>query len=124
MSEDLRMPLGKLVLDKGLLDRDGRRCGKVDDLLLEVDPDGEPRVVAVVSGPLAFAQTLGGPWRAVAAAVHRLLGVADPRPVEIPWSSVEAIDVAVRLSVTRREAGLEALPDAVRSRIVSRIPGA
>lgn len=124
MSEDVSIPVGRLVLDKGLLDRDGRRCGKVDDLLLELEPDGELRVVGVVSGPLAFAQTLGPLWRAVSRAVHRLLGVANPRPVEIPWTSVDAVDFVVRLSVSRREAGLEELADAVRRRIVSRIPGA
>lgn len=120
----MRISLGRMVLDRGLLDRDGRRCGKVDDLLLELEPGSEPRVVAVVTGPLAFAQALGRPWRAVAAVLHRLVGVTDPRPVEVPWSSVDAIDVVVRLSVSRQEIGLEEPDAAVRRRIVSRIPGA
>jgi hypothetical protein len=124
VSDGVRIELGKQVLDKGLLDREGRRCGKADDLLLELEPGREPELVALVSGPLAFAETLGRPWRAAAAAVHRLLGVADPHPVEIPWSAVDAIDVVVRLSVGRQEAGLDALPDAVRRRIVARLPGA
>lgn len=124
MSDGERIELGKQVLDKGLLDRDGRRCGKADDLVLELEPGREPELVALVSGPLAFAQTVGRPWRAAAAALHRLLGVADPHPVEIRWSAVEAIDVVVRLSVSRQESGLDALPDAVRRRIVARLPGA
>jgi hypothetical protein len=59
----------------------------------------------------------------VAKAMERVTGI-DPHPVEIPWSAVEAIDVDVRLSVSRQESGLDVLPDAVRRRIVARLPGA
>lgn len=123
------MDLGKQVLDKELIDRDGRRAGKVDDLLLEIEPtpDGrlrEPKVVAIMSGPLALSQDLSRPVAWFARLVYHLLGLADPHPVEIPWERVSKIDVAVHVDVERQAAGLTALADAVDRRFIARIPGA
>jgi len=121
--------LGKHVVDKELLDRDGLRGGKVDDLVLEIaaPTDGElppPRVVALVSGPFALARNLPRPLRWAACVVYRLLGIVDPRPVEIPWARITAIDVVVHVDLDREAAGLTALQDAVARRLIGRLPGA
>ena len=49
MSEELDLALG--ILDHQLLDRDGRRCGNVDDLAIEGGPGEDAEVVAILSGP-------------------------------------------------------------------------
>ncbi|MBX6341579.1 MAG: hypothetical protein IRY97_03905, partial [Thermomicrobiaceae bacterium] len=104
------MDLGKLVVDRELVDRDGRRCWKVDDLVLELpEPGARPRVVAIVTGPLALSADLPRPLPWLARQLYRLLGLKDPHPVEIPWSQVRAIDVVVHLAIDREAAGLTAL---------------
>jgi hypothetical protein len=123
------MELGKHVVDKAMLDCDGRRAGLVDELLLEIrrNADGspaEPRVVAIVSGPLALSGHGPAPLRRPARWIYRLLGLADPHPAEMAWTHVTAIDVVVHLDVSREQAGLTALADAVRQRYIGRIPGA
>ena len=50
-----QIDLGLGVLDHQLLDSEGRRCGNVDDLELEGVRDGKPVVVAILTGPPAWA---------------------------------------------------------------------
>src|SRR5581483_11801139 len=113
------MDLGKHVLDKEILDRAGRRAGKVDDLLLDLPPAGDggllpqPEVVAIISGPMGLARQL-----------YRLLGLADPRPIVIPWQRITHIDVVVYTDLDRETAGFQALPQAVNRRFIRRLPGA
>jgi len=124
------MELGKQVMDKELLDRRMRRAGRVDDLLLEVgEPDArgelpEPEVIAILTGPMALSRTLAAPLPWLARRIYALLGLADPHPVEIPWSLVTTIDVTVRLDADRDTLRVSALPDAVRRRYIGRLPGA
>ena len=47
----MELDLGLGVLDHQLVDSEGRRCGKVDDLELEGVQENDPRVAAIVVGP-------------------------------------------------------------------------
>lgn len=126
--------LGKWVVDRGLIDRDGRRAGVVDDLIIQL-PDAQarersdssrpslPRVVALQTGPMALSENLWPPLRTLAHVIYRMLGLPAARPVEIAWEHVAAIDVVVHLDRSREEAGLEQLAEAVRRRFIGRIPG-
>ena len=123
MSDEARVQLGKHVLDKGLLDRDGLRCGKVDDLVFDVPADGSaPTVVALVTGPLAFSRTVGGWATRLARIGYRLVGLRRPEPVEVEWDHISAVDVVVHLDLDSEQTPLQALPDAAR-RIVDALPG-
>lgn len=117
------MELGKHVLDKEILDSGALRCGKVDDLVLELGEDGRAELVAIVSGPLAFTCSLGRAPASVGRRLHRLLGVADPRPFEIGWEHVTAIDVVVHIDLDSEDTPLQALSHSV-SRLFRRLPGA
>ena len=121
------MDLGKHVVDKELLDRDGLRAGKADDLLLEIgEPtrDGTlplPEVVRRSSaGPMALSIYLPRPMQWLARQIYRLLGLANPQPVEISWTHVTAIDVVVHLDVDREREGVMALTNAVDRRFIGR----
>lgn len=124
------MDLGKHVVDNELLDRGGLRTGKVDDLLLEIPepaPDGalpEPRVVAIISGPLALSRNMPRWVFRLVRRLYHLAGVADPHPLETPWETVTAIDVAVHLDIDRDHDGMMELRTAVNRRFIRRIPGA
>ena len=118
------MELGKEVMDKQLLDGEGRRCGKVDDLLL-LSEDNEPPVVsAILAQQGALAQDMGQLTLKLALFLYRLLGVRDAKPVEIDWRLVEKLDVVVHMSKSRSDLGLDRLQRAVGERVMSKIPGA
>src|SRR4051794_40255886 len=105
------------VMDHALLDREGRRAGRVDDLLFEVRPAasaGAPPVIflrELVSGPLPRA--LPRPLGALARIGYRALGLSDPRPAHVDWCHVKAIDALVHLDVQRDKAGLRAVDEVI-----------
>ncbi|MFD5326448.1 hypothetical protein [Streptomyces sp. NPDC127092] len=119
------LDVGLDLLDRQVLDRDGRLLGKVDDLRFD-DPGGDsaPELAALLIGQRAFGQRLGGRlgrwWVAVAG---RAAGRA--RPVEVSFRHVRELGPAVELDV--RAESLPGLGRAERllSRgFIGRIPGA
>ena len=121
--------LGGWVVDRGLIDRNGCRAGVVDDRIIEMPDPGDgaalplPRVLALQTGPMALSENLWPPLRLVARGIYRMLGLPHARPIEIPWEHVAAVDVVVHLDLSREEAGLDLLAEAVRRRFIDRIPG-
>lgn len=94
MSDEVDLALG--ILDHQLVDSDGRRCGKVDDLELSGIREGKPAVEAIICG--------------------------RRRRVRIPWSEVSSVDSAVRLRRTALELRLGRGDDRAK-RLVAWIPG-
>lgn len=112
------------LLDKGLIDRDGERCGRVDDLEVENTFDRPPRVVAILAGGGAKSVHLW-PWvHRLSLWLHRVLGLPEPvEPVVIPWEEVANTEIDVMLRVSGEEVGLERLNQVVADRLIGRIPG-
>lgn len=107
------------VIDHALLDSDGRRAGRVDDLEFGVRraEDGGVQLVlrGIVSGPMARPTH---PWISrFARLCYRAIGIADPHPARVPWQRVEAIDAFVHLDVDREGAGLQLVDIALRQRL-------
>jgi hypothetical protein len=95
-----QIDLAYRLLDLDLVDSDGIRCGKVDDLVIEGDPGGPAYVVAIRTGigalPARFA-----PWlRAVGKRVFR------GNTTDIPSGQVEDFDSAVHLNTTAEQLGI------------------
>jgi sporulation protein YlmC with PRC-barrel domain len=114
------------LLDRQLVDKDGRLAGKVDDLEL-TDP-GEhlepPYVTAILTGPDALAGRLHtrlGRWLATVPA--RLLAPAASGPTRVPFEQVEAIGSAVRLRVAAGRLPAGGGQGWAR-RLIGRLPGA
>jgi sporulation protein YlmC with PRC-barrel domain len=106
-----KIHLGHNILDHQLLDKDGRRCGNVDDLAIEDD-----QVVAILSGP--------GYWPQRARWVGRLAGwIGGSKRVRIPWEEVVKIDSGVHLRRTAPDYRLGVGDDRLRP-FFERIPGA
>jgi sporulation protein YlmC with PRC-barrel domain len=113
MSQDVDLGLG--ILDHQLLDKDGRRCGNVDDLAIEGGEGETPQVVAILVGPDYW------PGRA------RWLGrvarwVARGGGVRVPWSEVASIESHVQLKKTAPEYGLGRGDDTLRP-YIEKLPG-
>ena len=88
------------VLDHQLLDSDGRRCGKVDDLELEGVAAGEPRVVAILTGPPA--------WRGRGRLGRLACGSRAASSCAIPWEEVAEVEAGVVLRKTAHGAAARA----------------
>lgn len=110
----MQIDLGLGILDHQLLDSEGRRCGKVDDLVLEGMAEGEPRVTEILVGPAAWA----GRGRLATLASKLSRG----RVVHVPWAEVKAIDPDVELRKPAHELRLGRGDDRAR-RYIEKLPG-
>ena len=114
MTDEIDLGLG--LLDHQLLDKDGRRCGNVDDLAIEGGPGEPAEVVAILVGPGVWPQRAGWIGRVAA-------WVAGGRRVSVPWSEVAEVSAHVTLKKTAPEYGLGRLDDRLRL-YIEKIPGA
>jgi hypothetical protein len=104
------------VLDRQLLDRNGRRCGNVDDLAIEGGAGEVPEVVAILVGP--------GFWAQRAGRIGRLAGWIGGRGrVRVAWTDVQTVNSAVELKREATELGLGRGDDRLRP-YLDKIPGA
>jgi sporulation protein YlmC with PRC-barrel domain len=113
---DRELVIGLHVLDHQIVDKEGRRCGKVDDLAIEGAPGQPAEVVALLVGP--------GYWpgrsRRLGALAAKLGG---NKRVRVGWDKVAEIDSAIHLSCPARDAGLGSGDDRLRPWL-EKIPGA
>ena len=110
------LDIGLHVLDHQLLDKDGRRCGNVDDLAIEGGPGEAPEVVAILVGP--------GYWGQRAGRLGRLAGwIGGGAKVRVEWVEVTKVDSAVHLKRDATTLGLGRGDDRLRP-YVEKIPGA
>jgi sporulation protein YlmC with PRC-barrel domain len=117
---------GLHLLDRQLVDKDGRLAGKVDDLELELpEGGGPPTVTAILAGPGALSRRLGGRFGAwLEAVANRLRDGDDDHPARIPFAVVKQIGSAIDLSVAKAELETDRLEAWTRDRIIGRLPGA
>jgi hypothetical protein len=114
------------LLDRQLVDRDGRLAGKVDDLELEFpDGGGPPVVTAILAGPGALSRRIGGRFGAwLEAVANRLRQGDERRPARISFGVVKEIGSAVELSAAKAELETYRLEAWTRERIIGKLPGA
>ncbi|MET8763747.1 hypothetical protein [Lentzea sp. NPDC004782] len=113
------------LLDRQVVDLDGRQVGKVDDLELAVGDDGALRVVAIHIGHHALGLRIGGVvGRTMAAVARRLHTTGDPQPLRIPYEVVKNVGSAVELSVRHELLDTPSLELWLRDNVIGRIPGA
>jgi sporulation protein YlmC with PRC-barrel domain len=112
------------LLDRQVVDPDGRFLCKVDDLELELDESGRPYVTAILFGPRALGPRLGGRLgRWVTAIARRLADGQDEQPRRIDFALVSEIGSAVSITRRRRDLDVAPLERWVDTHIISRIPG-
>jgi sporulation protein YlmC with PRC-barrel domain len=110
------LDLAYRLLDLDLVDSEGRRCGKVDDLVLEGSPGESTYVAAILSGSGALPRRFPRRLRDIGARVFR----GDVTRVR--WSSVEKVDAAVKLNATAAQLNLGG-GDRAAAKLVERLPG-
>ena len=119
-----RLDAGLALLDRQIVDCDGRPVAKVDDLEIAYDAEGRPYISALLYGAGAAGPRIrGGVGRAITAIWRRFRPEFDPRPARIPLNHVSGIDSAVHLSIPVTAIDLP-VTTWVNDRIIRKIPGA
>jgi hypothetical protein len=113
-----QIDLGFMVMDRQLIDSEGRRCGKVDDLELEGAPGEEVKVVAIVSGPEAWRAGKHGPIGWITA---RLFGGSDATAL-VHLDTIDELGPVIKLKLPAAELQLGQGDDRA-AEFVRRIPG-
>jgi hypothetical protein len=91
------------LLDRQLLDCNGEMLGKADDIELLDTPEGLT-ITAVLTGPAALLDRLGGRLGATLTNRYRRLRISEPhrdRPWRIDFADVDRLDSAIHLTVPR-----------------------
>jgi hypothetical protein len=115
------------LLDRQLVDRNGRLAGKVDDVEFAVDDDSDalPRVDALLSGLGALANQLGGDLGRWLTSIERRLALRrDRAPSRIDFGAVKSIGSSIELAADREELDGNRAERWVRDVLISKIPGA
>jgi hypothetical protein len=94
------------VLDKQLVDRQQRKMGKVDGIVVELRDGKPPRL----------AQWL--------AALARRWGIGRGEPFRIPWSQVRDIGIDVEVDLDVEQTPVLAWERWLSKHVIGRIPGA
>jgi hypothetical protein len=91
------------LLDRQLLDCNGEMFGKADDLEL-TDTDHGLTITAILTGPAALLNRLGGVLGATLTNHYRRLRISEPHrdlPWRIDFAEVERLDSAIHVKVPR-----------------------
>jgi hypothetical protein len=114
------------LLDRQVVDTDGRAVGKVDDVELLVPEDGSPPyVVALLTGPQALGPRIGGVMGAwLTFLAHSLSRSSDDQPGRIGVELVTDYGSSITVSRSRSDLGVHANEDRARRYVVERLPGA
>jgi hypothetical protein len=115
---------GLRLLDRQLIDIEGRFAGKVDDLEFSWPEEGAPYVSAILAGPGSLARRIGGRLGAWIESTHRRLHPREsPGPASISWGVVHGIDSAVHLTVPKSSLDVDLFERWTRELIIDKIPG-
>jgi hypothetical protein len=117
------MELIKNCLDKQLEDRNHRRMGRVDGIILELEDDRPPRVAYVEVGVKTLMDRLSRRLGDAAAQLLKRFGI-DTEPYRIPWGKLHIGLNNVRADVEADKTPALEWEFWLRKKVIGRIPGA
>jgi hypothetical protein len=113
------------LLDRQVVDPDGRMVAKVDDLEVTERSDGRLVVTAILTGPGALGPRIGGRLGRWSVAIWRRLHPDEvPSPGRIDIADVTQVASAVHVSGKADELALFGFERWTRDHVIQRIPGA
>jgi sporulation protein YlmC with PRC-barrel domain len=99
------MDLAYRILDDQLVDVDGRRCGRADDIEFEGGLGEPPRLYAIISGSGSWHRRFPRRLRGIGARVFGS-GVSGDNVIRVPWNQVDDIGAVLKLKAKARDLGL------------------
>jgi sporulation protein YlmC with PRC-barrel domain len=100
-----RMDLVYRVLDEQLVDVDGRRCGRVDDLEFAGEVGTTLQLHTILSGSGAWHRRMPRRLRKIGARLFGT-GVIGDDVIRVPWEQVDEVGSVVKLRAKASELGL------------------
>jgi sporulation protein YlmC with PRC-barrel domain len=123
LSDDLE--LGRDVLDKQVVDRDGIKMGRVDGLVLELREGKPPRIEAIEMGGVVLAARIHPRLARWVDGWRRRFKVRRTAVYRAPWSSVlEITEQAIKLDVAAAETPNFAWERWLQEHVIAHIPAA
>jgi sporulation protein YlmC with PRC-barrel domain len=110
------------LLDKLVVDRNGRELGRVDGIVLDESDRHRPSLTAILIGPSALGYRLHPFIGRCVAAVEHVFGIDAGRPTRIEAGDILQIADAVKVNQTAGETQADALDRKLRGWL-ARIPG-
>ena len=104
-SEGDRIDLVYRVLDDQLVDVEGRRCGRVDDLEFDGELGEPPRLHGIESGSGVWRRRLPRRLRPIGERVFGR-GVVGHDVIRVPWEEVEEVGTVIKLKSKASDLGL------------------
>ena len=117
------MYLAPDCLDARTLDRTLSNMGRVDSIVIEIDGEDQPRVIAIEVGWIALANRL---HPRLARWLTRLVtkwGIGQREPYRIPWGQLERMGNDFKVDVDAENTPARAGERWMREKIIGRIPG-
>jgi hypothetical protein len=111
------------LLDKAVIDQNGREMGRVDRVVLEVGQGAPSRVAAIEIGASALGYRLGRRCGACAAALLHALGVDKGQPLRIHVSQIVDVTEEVKVDLAFGKTAAANVERKAR-RVISALPGA
>ncbi|MEH1839436.1 MAG: hypothetical protein V7L20_11835 [Nostoc sp.] len=111
------------VLDNQLVDRNQRKMGKVDGIVMELRDGEPPRLAYIEVGVTTLAKRLNPRLASLIAAIASKWGVKQSEPFRIPWSKVRDVGIDVEVDVEAEATPALGYEKWLRDRIIARIPG-
>ena len=99
------MDLAYRILDDQLVDVDGRRCGRADDIEFEGGLGEPPRLYAILSGSGSWHRRFPRRLRGIGARVFGS-GVSGDNVIRVPWNQIDDIGAVLKLKAKARDLGL------------------
>ena len=116
------MDLVRDLLDKKVLDRNGRDIGRVDGIVLEIRDGAPPRVAGIELGPEVLAHRVSPVLGRLAVALEHAFDEDRDRPLRVPLGDRVAIHDDITIDVAAGETVVGRIEQRLR-RWVAAIPG-
>lgn len=116
------MHLVRDLLDKQVVDRNGRPLGRVDGIVLDTCAGSAARLGAILIGPTALGFRLHPALGRWIAAVERAVGLPADRPVRIDADHIVNIGRQIRTDIATSDTAAAAVEQRIRSWL-AHIPG-
>jgi hypothetical protein len=118
------LELGRDLLDKPLVDRNGAPFGRVDGLILRRRADAPPVVAWLETGPVPLLDRISPRLGALAARLYRRLKISSGEPLRIPPEKIVHFGREIKVDVDATRSAALAGERWIRRVVIGRIPGA
>jgi hypothetical protein len=109
------------LLDRQVVDRDGKLVCKVDDIEFERGVDGSLYVAAILVGPRALGKRIRGRLGRWFVSIAERLSTHDMKRID--FAIVDDIGSAIKLTSSRDDLRVAPLDDWLDHYVIARIPG-